>query len=514
MAIESRLEHQTFTVKDLVEDYRLGRIVIPEFQREYVWKPSMAPKLVDSLYRGFPISSFLLWKNTNASETTRTRRREPKPRSTDIFWLIDGQQRIITLSRLLNGDDGIDVVFHPDDEQFKLNNAATKRDSNWFRISDLCDDDSYRKLRRNLVDSPDADRWEARFEEVRRIRNYNIPVVRMMDHSFANAVNAFTRINTMGVKLKYEDIESAKIAARHTGFIADNVAPFLKKLHQQGFNRLNVMHLFRACAFVAKPDGRNRTPLHEMKRSEVIQAWKTTEKATNDAIGLIRSELGLVNMNILWSGALIVPLIAIYTTISPQKLDSNKLIGWLSLAALCHRYSSSSESALEQDLRACHSSDPIGALLHNLRNDRSLEAKPKDFSGTLADRGGLLALYIACMHRGIRNFYTGGKVLLQNNVDRHHILPRAQFSEKERLKADNVANMAFIAGDVNKSIGQTGPEIYLKKIKKGILKSQCIPIDSTLWKIEKAEAFWRKRCDLLAESFNEYIRKLLPQRHL
>jgi len=59
MATEPRLEHQTFKIRQLVEDYRAGRIVIPEFQREYVWRLSKAPRLIDSLYRGFPISSLL-----------------------------------------------------------------------------------------------------------------------------------------------------------------------------------------------------------------------------------------------------------------------------------------------------------------------------------------------------------------------------------------------------------------------------------------------------------------------
>jgi uncharacterized protein with ParB-like and HNH nuclease domain len=49
------LEHPTIKVRQLVEDYRAGRIVIPEFQREYVWKKSRPPHLIDSLYRGFPI---------------------------------------------------------------------------------------------------------------------------------------------------------------------------------------------------------------------------------------------------------------------------------------------------------------------------------------------------------------------------------------------------------------------------------------------------------------------------
>ena len=509
---EPRLEHQTFKVKQLVEDYRAERVVIPEFQREYVWRKSKAPRLIDSLYRGFPISSFLLWQST---EQARARRRDPRPsRSALMSWLIDGQQRIITLSRTMNGDEGIEVVFHPEREEFRLANAATRKDANWIRVSALWDDEMYRHLRRNLDGTRNSDRQEARFEGVRRILDYEIPVVRMVDHSFDNAVSAFTRINTLGVRLKKEDIESAQVAARHSGFVADEVAPFLSSLRQQGFIRLNVMHLFRACAFVARPDGRNRTPLHELERQEVLSAWKTTKKGTDQAIGLIRAELGLVNMDILWSGALVVPVIALCATLSPRQRDSKELAGWIALAALCHRYSGSSETALEQDLRACRSSDPIGALLTNLRNVRSLNAEPKDFSGSLADRSGLLALYIACMNRGILDFYTGGKVLLQTNVDRHHILPRAQFPELKRPTADSVANTAFIAGDVNKSIGQAGPEVYLARVKPRILQSQCIPSDRALWRIDRAESFWEARRELLSDSFNEFIRKSLPQRHL
>ncbi len=513
MATEPRLEHQTFKVKQLVEDYRAGRIVIPEFQREYVWRLSKAPRLIDSLYRGFPISSLLLWEST---EEARARRRDPRPLWSAVMrWLIDGQQRVTTLARTMSGDEGIDVVFNPEEEEFRLANAATRKDKNWVRVSELWDDDLYRQLRRNLDGSRYADRREARFEAVRRILEYEIPVVCMVDHSFSDAVQAFTRINTLGVRLKKEDIESAQVAARHSGFVADEVAPFLARLRQQGFKRLNIMHLFRACAFVAKPDGRNRTPLHDMERGEVLSAWKKTQKATEHAIGLIRSELGLVNMDILWSGALVVPVIALCAITPPRDRDSKAIAAWLALAALLHRYSGSSETALDQDLRASRMQDPIGALLTNLRDVRtSLTAEAKDFSGALNDRSGLLALYIASMNRGILDFYSGGKVLLQSNVDRHHILPRAQFPEAKRSKADNVANIAFIAGDANKSIGQSGPEVYLKKLKPRVLESQCIPTDSNLWSIDQAEAFWQARRELLAESFNEYARAGLPQRRI
>jgi len=250
-----------------------------------------------------------------------------------MSWLIDGQQRVITLARTMTGDQDIDVVFNPEEDAFGLANAATRNDRNWFRIADLWDDELYRQLRRNLDGSSSADKREARFERVRRILDYEVPLVRMVDHSFKDAVRAFELINTLGVKLKKEDIESANIAARHSGFIADEVSPFLERLRSHGFNRLNIMHLFRACAFVAKPDGRNRTPLHELGKQEVLTAWRQTEQATEQAIGLIRSELGLVNMNILWSGSLVVPIIAVCATTSPRHRDSKGLVGWLALSS-------------------------------------------------------------------------------------------------------------------------------------------------------------------------------------
>jgi hypothetical protein len=430
-----------------------------------------------------------------------------------MSWLIDGQQRVITLARVLSGDEGIEVIFHPENDEFRLANAATRNDSNWFRVADLWTNESYRELRRGLRQSQDE--REAQFEKVRKILDYEIPTIQMCGYSFDDAVNAFQRINTLGVRLKVEDIASARVAARHSGFIANEIIPFLEDLRRQGFTRLNVMHLFRACAFIAHPDGRNRTQLHELEQGEVLKAWKETRRATDKAIGLVRSELGLINMEILWSGALLVPLISLCATVLPRKHDPHCLVAWVALAALHHRYSGASETALDQDLRACRSSDPIGALLKNLRQSRStLLAKADDFKGALHDRSGLLAAYVACKHRGILDFFTGGKVILQASVERHHILPRAQFDDDQRSAADNIANIVFISSEVNKSINSSGPEVYLKQISEKIRDSQCIPDDQQLWTIERADDFWKARRNLLADSFNEFVRNSLAGRKL
>lgn len=513
MPEEAYLKPENIKIRQLVNDYRMGRIVIPEFQRDYVWKPGKAPKLIDSIYRDFPIASLLLWQSTDSARARRTNGRGAYGPATN--WLIDGQQRVITLARTLSVDEGLDVVFNPFTDEFSLPNAATRKDPRWFSVASICDDASYRSVRRDLGDGRAAQLSQARLEKVRKILDYEVPMVRMVNHTFEQAVQAFTRINTLGVRLKQEDIDSARVAARHSGFIADEVVPYLEKMRRQGFDRLNVMHLFRACAFVARPDGRNRTPLHELSEKEVLQAWKQTQRATDQALGLIRGELGLVNMDILWSGALIVPLIVLCATTPPRERDNRALIGWLALATLLHRYSGSSETALDQDLKACRSTDPVRALLGNLRQIRSsLAAIPEDFSTRLADRSALLAMYIACRHRGIVDFLGGGTIIMQAAVDRHHILPRGQFPEKHRAIADNIANIAFISGSANRSINVTGPEVYLKGISPKVLASQCVPADRALWSIERADEFWTARRELLADAFNEFVRQCLPQRRV
>ncbi|MFN0304740.1 MAG: DUF262 domain-containing protein [Burkholderiales bacterium] len=67
--------HSQFSVGSL-DVGRGGASSKPAFQRDYVWRRSRAPHLIDSLYRGFPISSLLLWQST---EETRSRRRDPRP---------------------------------------------------------------------------------------------------------------------------------------------------------------------------------------------------------------------------------------------------------------------------------------------------------------------------------------------------------------------------------------------------------------------------------------------------
>ena len=51
------------TVEELVSDIQRGTIKKPEMQREYVWRATRVRDLLDSLYRGYPSGTILLWQS-------------------------------------------------------------------------------------------------------------------------------------------------------------------------------------------------------------------------------------------------------------------------------------------------------------------------------------------------------------------------------------------------------------------------------------------------------------------
>ncbi len=505
-----KLRVDRFTVRDLVSRLDGGRLLIPEFQRDYVWKPSRAAKLIDSMFHRLPVGALLIW-DTADEVGTRVRRADRRGGTTS--WLIDGQQRSRTLQRVMasDQDDRFEVLFHVTERAFARPNAATRRDPLWVPLSDLWGD-GWRDIRNRLrEDFPrHGTRIEENIDDCREILEYEVPVIYMEDHPFEQAVEAFERLNSLGVRLKRADLESAQVAKRHAGFIRDELVPLLCDLRRQGFGRVNVGHLFRATEVLARPNAR-RVRLHQLERHELAKAWKAMRQGLERTFQLLRSELSVSTMDLLWSGALLVPPIVISALARPRERNDGALAAWIVAAAVFHRYTGSTETAIEQDLRACMGDDVLKGLLKNLRASaqrRRLQVTVDDLDSSIQDRGALFAAYVACTHRGAVDLFTGQKITTAsqaNAIHRHHIFPRGGFPLAARSDADLVPNIAFILPEVNMALGKEAAGKYLPNIPGARRKSQCIPEDPTLY--ESYDDFYWRRAELLALSLNDFLKE-------
>jgi hypothetical protein len=82
-------------ISELISDIRNQDLVLPEFQREYVWNQEQAKQLMVSLFRGYPTGSLLFWKTTTPPELKNTALPQDKLGTTQV--ILDGQQRLTTL---------------------------------------------------------------------------------------------------------------------------------------------------------------------------------------------------------------------------------------------------------------------------------------------------------------------------------------------------------------------------------------------------------------------------------
>ena len=92
------------TVEELVGMIERGELRLPEMQRRYVWRSTRVRDLLDSLYRGYPSGAILLWETDEQvplQEFAVTQQGNPY-QTTRL--LLDGQQRLTSLSAVIRGD--------------------------------------------------------------------------------------------------------------------------------------------------------------------------------------------------------------------------------------------------------------------------------------------------------------------------------------------------------------------------------------------------------------------------
>src|SRR6185436_13630678 len=83
-----------------------GTLKIPQFQRDFVWPREKSAKLIDSILKGYPIGTFILWKTKEQLRTVKeigNQKLPPTPKGDYAEQVLDGQQRLTSLYAACRG---------------------------------------------------------------------------------------------------------------------------------------------------------------------------------------------------------------------------------------------------------------------------------------------------------------------------------------------------------------------------------------------------------------------------
>lgn len=227
------------TLRKLVEDVVEGGILIPEFQRDFVWKEEQQLDLLDSVLRGMPIGSLLIW---------RTRRKDVQPQPqigpcrvksesvpdhviTTRSFLLDGLQRITTLVGALaprEDDESTDpsdgprwTIYYdlapstetPTRERLhpRPRRKGAKIPPSWLPLYKVLDDFAMSEFQSALkVVEPERKRMIRESQRIAAlVKDYPIPVVPIVSDDLNLVTESFQRVNYLGTRMSEEHMATA-----------------------------------------------------------------------------------------------------------------------------------------------------------------------------------------------------------------------------------------------------------------------------------------------------------------
>ena len=91
---------------NLISNIEQGQIKIPQFQRKFVWSIEETAGLIDSILKGYPIGTFIIWETNDRLRSVRNIGNFQFPDTPDgntVQYVLDGQQRMTSLYVALRG---------------------------------------------------------------------------------------------------------------------------------------------------------------------------------------------------------------------------------------------------------------------------------------------------------------------------------------------------------------------------------------------------------------------------
>jgi hypothetical protein len=513
-------DRTTMKISSLVERVDNREILLPEIQRDYVWKSHQIAKLLDSLYRQYPSGSLLLWETAEEVVEREVRSRVGGKSTYRPLYLLDGQQRLTSLHRVFNGDSAAEVVFNVVDERFQLASAATRKDHRWVGVHEILNGkvklSDLSTLVEQLHGAVDLDTLNGRINRVTKIAEYEYHVETIRGLPYVEVTDIFVRVNSRGKNLTRSDLALSTLTAKYPGFY-DKLRARADTNAADGYRSLGVSTLVRALAVFGTPTG-TLEGLAAASTTDIDAGWVVVERGAAHLLRLLKQNLDLGNDGLLPSANALIPLVGYLGRRQREALpteEADALIYWLLVALLTGRYSGSVDTKLAQDRIALSSDDAIRRLFGNIGLTGRYRLGPDSLVGRSTDSAAFMLMFLAARKAGAHDWWTAAKIGLvgtgEFRIEYHHIHPQATIKKAfSKPQVNDVANLAFISEAANKRISNRSPAVYFPEVGDDELARHFIPLEMELRSAKQYLDFLAARRVLLVRAMNDLLDGYAP----
>lgn len=500
-----------------------ARLVLRDFQRDFVWKPSDVTKLLASLLNGYPVGGLLFMENPGlygqrSLDGVVANREEKNP--ADSRLILDGQQRLTSCYRASFRNVEVDryagryyfdyakYLQNPElrnseveeliefvrlkEVEASLRDTASEQARGFFPLDSILQEPrgtNYSKWLSDYTFSKAAGDKAAydklsqlqssfirRFIE--KITGYQVHYEEIKKGTSSDVIcTVFETINTTGKRLTVFDLLVARCFP-HEMNLREMLEAALDRVSIKLFDpegeSIAPTALPRIIALKERETAR-RGDILELPPAAIKKHWPYAVDALEQALEILTDRYGCFGERFVPLVDMIAPMAVI---VASEKFRSNKdehlrmLDKWYWRSVFSQYFISATETKIQRTVRQWLSKE--GGKVGWLDNQDNEPDSVRDFgfrTSILSDVSridnavyrGVISLLLS---RKIRDFGPARKTLVAvpwEDIEDHHIYPK-QFLGPYGIKGDkvnNIANRTPLTRNTNGAIGNLAPHVYL-----------------------------------------------------
>ena len=471
------------TLNEVVKCITDGEYRIPRFQRNFVWDIKKAAALMDSIFRGYPISSVILWKTKK--ELTEIRdfggiKIPNKDTGRYTSYVIDGQQRMTSLYFALMGlktGDGADF------SNMCISLIADHREQLVYdEMPKDASADDYVNLKSLFNASAlSGTHPEKRLEYYQILLQYKISIIEIDDEKLEldEVIEIFERLNLGGKKLNLFSIIAARsykeIKENQSGFdLAMKFDAFNKKLLTNNYGEIGDSTFLQCIAACLIGKVNKSEILNNLDSDLIMDNYISVEKAIFAAVEHLKgNNYGVVVANLLPYERMLVLFALFHYKMGNQHISQQQelyLTDFFWRCVLGKRYNSSADTNLNSDI----------SKIQRITNGEVPNQEPIVLSPRIIFENGRLVLSSAyvigmlCLmaQKAPQSLVPGRNINITNDSvsnstkkQYHHFFPLKSpviLSNAEyKAIVNNVVNIVFMDAITNDQISNRNPSDYV-----------------------------------------------------
>ena len=512
------LEWSKKKLLELVRKAYHGEVMLPDFQRNFVWARNDIEELICSLLEKMFIGTFLIQRVNPTDVPFKVIPIEGADKINGNFIakpeiiVLDGQQRLTSLFYALYSPDiplkntTNPYAFFIDLQELcsdNIEDAVFSWSKQWREYKALLNRNGkydLTKLKKEKIlpltfladDDEFGDIWHEHFkglfstEEARKVkryldnlRHYEIHVLSIpLTEKREDIALLFERINRTGIKLSIFDLLTARlykfINLRTEWESAFNEKYWLKQIASNDIKNTKITYYI--IQGLALSEGMSIKARDIMKIDSTIlnkTSWKKAVEILENKI-LSRlfdvSEYGIADYRWLSYPSMISIWLGLFLKAERGEIDIdiNKINKWYWSVIFTERYSGSTETKQTKDFKdliawLTDSNKPPDAVT-DMRSKLDIMKIDTKYPGSSIYKGVFNLLF----KRGAWDFYEKDKIKFSvKDLEDHHIFPR-KFLESKNVKVekDVVLNRTLILSSTNRKISRKAPATYIEEMIK------------------------------------------------